>query len=207
MRLLRALVGLAAGALLGSAAPAVALSTGDPVTISGRVTDTAGHPLGGIRIVLEASRKSLRPGENEVRRVAANTDGQGAYTLTWPWDPYFNRFAVQAGVAVRQGKSERLEVFERQSLSARQMQGGLVTLPLILRDAERLAKIRSFEAQVRSDDERRVFAELGQPEEVRIVEYPDRREVTWWYFERGQAYRFESGRLAEVIRFDPIRKF
>lgn len=207
MRRLGALFLLGTGALLGLAAPVLALSTGDRVTISGQVTDTAGHPLGGIRIVLEARRKSLRPGENEERRVAANTDAQGAYSLAWPWDPYFNRFEVQAGVAVRRGKSERLEVFERQSLSVRQMQAGAVTLPLILRDGERLAKLRSFEAQVRSDDERRVFAELGQPEEVRIVEYPNRREATWWYFERGQAYRFESGRLAEVIRFDPIRKF
>ncbi len=188
-------------------ATSFALSTGDPVAISGRVTDTGGHPLAGLRIVLEASRKSLRRGENEVRRVAASTDALGSYTISWPWDPYFNRFELQAGVAIRRGKEEKFEVFERQSLSVRQLEAGVVTVPVIIREGDRLAKLRSFETQVKTDDERRVFAELGQPEEVRIVEYPDRRESTWWYFEAGRAYRFESGRLVQVIPFDPIRKF
>lgn len=213
-RLVRPLRGLVFGlasvlAGLGSLVPATgfALSTGDPVAISGRVTDTGGRPLAGLRIVLEASRKSLRRGENEVRRVAANTDAQGSYTISWPWDPYFNRFEIQAGVAIRRGKEERFEVFERQILSARQLETGAVVVPVILREGDRLAKLRSFESQVRTDDERRVYAEQGQPEEVRIVEYPDRRESTWWYFEIGRAYRFESGRLVQVIPFDPIRKF
>ncbi|MEP7013127.1 MAG: carboxypeptidase-like regulatory domain-containing protein [Acidobacteriota bacterium] len=188
-------------------AASFALSTGDPVAISGRVTDTGGHPLVGLRIALLASRKSLRRGENEVRRVAANTDAGGAYTISWPWDPYFNRFELQAGVAIRRGKEEKFEVFERQSLSARQLESGAVNVPVIIREGDRLAKLRSFETQVKTADERRVFAELGQPEEVRIVEYPDRRESTWWYFEAGRAYRFESGRLVQVIPFDPIRKF
>ncbi len=202
-------VGLVAGALVGfvAGAPAHALSTLDPVAIRGTVTDAGGHPLAGARVVLEASRKSLRSSENEVRRVVATTDAQGSYSMTWPWDPYFNRFQVEAGVAIRQGKEERFEVFERQSVSARSMETGAVVLPLVVRDAERFAKLRSFEQQVKTEDERRVFAELGQPEEVRVVEYPDRREVTWWYFESGRAYRFESGRLVQVIPFDPIRKF
>ncbi|HXU34550.1 MAG TPA: carboxypeptidase-like regulatory domain-containing protein [Thermoanaerobaculia bacterium] len=211
MRPLRGLVGGLGLALAGAGcllpAPAFALSTGDPVAISGKVTDTGGHPLGGLRIVLEASRKSLRRGENEVRRVAASTDAGGSYTITWPWDPYFNRFEIQAGVAIRRGKEEKFEVFERQSLSARQLETGAVAVPVIIREGERLAKLRSFETQVQTDDERRVFTELGQPDEVRIVEYPDRREATWWYFEAGRAYRFESGRLVQVIPFDPIRKF
>ncbi len=186
---------------------AIALSTGDPVAISGKVTDTGGRTLGGVRVVFEASRKSLRRGENEVRRVAGTTDAGGAYTISWPWDPYFNRFEIQAGVAIRRGKEEKFEVFERQSLSARQMESGPVVVPVIIREGERLAKLRSFEAQIRTDDERRVYAELGQPEEVRIVEYPGLRESTWWYFELGRAYRFEAGRLVQVIPFDPIRKF
>lgn len=208
-RPLRALAFGCAVACLASLAPerAAALSTGDPVAISGKVTDTGGRPLVGVRIVLEASRKSLRRGENEVRRVAASTDAGGSYTISWPWDPYFNRFEIQAGVAIRRGKEEKFELFERQSLSARQMESGPVVVPLIIREGERLAKLRSFEAQVRTDDERRVFAELGQPEEVRIVEYPGLRETTWWYFELGRAYRFEAGRLVQVIPFDPIRKF
>lgn len=197
----------AAGAAGLAPAPAFALSTGDPVKISGKATDTGGRPLAGLRIVLEASRKSLRRGENEVRRVAASTDADGSYTITWPWDPYFNRFEIQAGAAIRRGKEEKFEVFERRSLSARELEAGAVTVPVIIREGERLAKLRSFEAQVKTDDERRVYAELGQPEEVRIVEYPDRRESTWWYFEAGRAYRFESGRLVQVIPFDPIRKF
>ena len=200
-------VGLLAAVLCLVPATAFALSTGNPVAISGRVTDTGGHPLAGLRNVLLASRKSLRRGENEVRRVAASTDPQGSYTINWPWDPYFNRFEIQAGVAIRRGKEEKFEVFERRSLSARQLETGAVAVPVIIREGDRLAKLRSFEAQVRTDDERRVYAELGQPEEVRIVEYPDRRESTWWYFESGRAYRFESGRLVQVIPFDPIRKF
>jgi hypothetical protein len=208
-RLARPLRAVACVLVLAPAVPATgfALGTGDKVAISGKVTDTGGHPLEGLRVVLEASRKSLRRSENEVRRVAASTDREGSYTIFWPWDPYFNRFEIQVGVAIRRGKEERFEVFERQSLSASQMQSGGVTLPLIIREGDRLRKLRSFETQVQSEDERRVFAELGQPDEVRIVEYPDRRESTWWYFESGRAYRFESGRLAQVIHFDPIRKF
>ncbi len=194
-----------AGGLVPTAA--FAISTGDPVALSGRVTDTGGHPLAGLRVVLEVSRKSLRRGEGEVRRLAANTDAGGSYTISWPWDPYFNRFEIQVGVAVRRAKGEQVEVFERQSLTARQMEAGAAVVPLIVRESERLNKLRSFEREVRSDDERRVYAELGQPDEVRIVEFPDRRESTWWYFESGRAYRFEAGRLVEVVRFDPIRKF
>jgi hypothetical protein len=192
-RLARPIRAAACVLALASAVPATAfgLATGDKVALSGTVTDTGGRPLVGLRVVLEASRKSLRPGENEVRRVAASTDARGSYSISWPWDPYFNRFEIQVGVAIRRGKEERFEVFERQSLSVRQMEAGVVTVPLI----------------VQSEDERRVFAELGQPDEVRIVEYPNRRESTWWYFESGRAYRFEAGRLAQVIHFDPIRKF
>jgi hypothetical protein len=208
-RLARPIRAAACVLALASAVPATAfgLATGDKVALSGTVTDTGGRPLVGLRVVLEASRKSLRPGENEVRRVAASTDARGSYSISWPWDPYFNRFEIQVGVAIRRGKEERFEVFERQSLSVRQMEAGVVTVPLIVREGERLKKLRSFEAQVQSEDERRVFAELGQPDEVRIVEYPNRRESTWWYFESGRAYRFEAGRLAQVIHFDPIRKF
>ncbi len=208
-RIFRAIaLGCAVASFAGLASErAAALSTGDPVTISGKVTDTGGRPLSGVRIVLEASRKSLRRGENEVRRVVANTDASGAYSISWPWDPYFNRFEIQAGAAIRRGKEERFEPFERQSLSVRQMESGPVVVPLIIRDGERLTKLRSFETQIRTDDERRVFAELGQPDEVRIVEYPGLRETTWWYFELGRAYRFEAGRLVQVIPFDPIRKF
>ena len=58
-----------------------------------------------------------------------------------------------------------------------------------------------------SADERRVLAELGQPDRVEVFEHGGRREVTWWYFRVGRAYRFDAGRLRQVTPFEPVQPF
>ena len=60
-------------------------------------------------------------------------------------------------------------------------------------------------ASVKSDDEHRVYDEMGKPDEVKMVRYPDSVESTWWYFDRGRAYRFRDGHLEQVIPFDPVK--
>jgi len=205
---LRALaVGLAFAAIAG---PAAGLTTGDPVKITGVVTDAAGRPLEGVQVVFVVSRSGFRMRdmarvESDLRRYLAVTDAQGSYTISWPWDPYFNRFELQAGVGLEKGKEDRFAVMERQSLTSRQLRAGAAVVPLVVKDTARLARLHAFESQLATEDERRVYAELGQPDEVRIVEYPDHREATWWYFASGRAYRFENGRLAQVVPFDPVR--
>jgi hypothetical protein len=196
-----------------------ALDVGAPVVISGRVTDLEGQPLAGIAIMFEVSRRSLsfrrlERTEENLRRFSAVTDSRGSYTISWPWDPYFNSFVLTAGIAARteggQGATaplEPLERLERREIETRKMKSGSVVENFALVDAARIGRVSGFSEKLTTDDERRVHAEMGNPDEVRVIEFPGKREATWWYFERGRAYRFESGTLAQVIHFEPVKRF
>ena len=50
----------------------------------------------------------------------------------------------------------------------------------------------------------RVRAREGEPDLVDTLELPYGREITWWYFDRGRAYRFLDGELRDEISFDPV---
>ena len=52
----------------------------------------------------------------------------------------------------------------------------------------RIDAMRQFVAGANSVDERRVYGELGNPDEVGAVRYPDHEEVSWWYFESGRMH-------------------
>lgn len=194
-----------------------ALKVGAPVAISGRVTDLNGEPIAGVAVAFEVSRRSLslrRLGRTEenLRRFSAVTDARGSYTISWPWDPYFNSFVLTVGLAggasaTEGGAGPPLEPLERREIETRKMKGGSVTENFALVDAARIGRVRGFAEKLTTDDERRVHAEMGNPDEVRVIEFPGKREATWWYFERGRAYRFESGTLAQVIHFDAVKRF
>lgn len=192
------------------AAAARRYEQGERIQVTGLVADREGRPLSDVRVVLEASRsyfsiRELRRAEKDVRRVSAVTNARGEYTLEWPWDSYFNRFALVVGVPVRKGSTEKLHELQRTDVTDRMLAGSPVVAALTVENAAFLQKLRQFVASVKSDDERRVYDEMGKPDEVKTVRYPDSTESTWWYFDHGRAYRFRDGRLEQVIPFDPVK--
>jgi hypothetical protein len=194
--------------LLAAAPPAAARhDQGDRVEVTGVVTDAAGRPLPEVRVVLEASRAvfSFRDFQRvlrDTRRVAAVTDAQGQFTLTWPWDGYFNYFDLVAGVPVRIAGGERFEVLSRTDVTPRIKKANPLVVTVAVDNADFVRTLRDFLASIDTDDERRVYQQVGKPDRVE-ERGPER---TWWYFEQGRAYRFRDGALVEVKPFDPVEK-
>jgi hypothetical protein len=206
-------VALAAVLALGSASAVAApfpFESGEQVVISGRVTDAAGQGLRDLEVVLEASRLGLTlwpPGQvkRDVVRGTVRTDGQGefAFEMTWNWR--YNHFEVQVAVPVRGPDGERLHVLEAVDITRRLRQGSPVAVPVTLNDTRFLDNLREFVGALATADERRVYDQLGKPDRVDQVSFPDRLEVSWWYFQQGKVYRFVDGRLSRIEEFDPVR--
>jgi hypothetical protein len=206
------ILGLALSLAIPVPALAARYSPGEKVQVTGLVTDGAGKPLADVRVVLEASRgffnlRQLRPDQRETRRVQATTNSQGAYSLEWPWDGFFNRFELLVGIPIRRAGGEQLEVLEREDVTRRIEQGSPVVSAVVVRNAELIRKVQEFLASLKSDDERRIYQEMGRPDEVKKTLYPDRQEISWWYFDRGRMYRFRDGRLEQVVPFDAVQPF
>ena len=201
------------GVLLATAPLAAArLAQGDRVQITGAVTDQQGRPISDVRVTFEATRtyfsvkKFQRTQTEEIRRVSAVTDAAGQYTLQWPWDSYFNHFELVVGVPVRKARQDSLVELAREDVT-RLLKGSPVVAALVVqnKNAEFLAKLRELLASIKSDDERRVYDEMGKPDKVERVVYPGRTEVSWWYFDTGRVYRFRDGHLEQVVPFEPVK--
>jgi hypothetical protein len=201
--------------LLLAASPLVAAryAQGDRVQLTGVVTDPQGRPLSDVRVTLEVTRTYFsmrqlhRTQTEEIRRVSAATDASGQFTLNWPWDSYFNHFELVVGVPVRKNRKETLAELVREDVTQR-LQGGspmVASLVVPAKNAEFVVKMRELLASIRSEDERRVYDEMGKPDKVERVQYPGRTEVSWWYFDAGRVYRFRDGRLEQVVPFEPVK--
>ncbi len=215
------LLGVLAAVLLALAAgPSAALSNGETVHLRGAVADPQGRPMAGLAVTLTASRsyfslRRMQSAEASARTVSTTTDNRGRYALDWPWDEHYNHFELALGIPLHgagggQGAhGDRVEPLASEDVSDRLTgaAGAAVDLPFTVQNAAYVEKVRRFAATLASDDERRVYAEMGHPDEVKSVRYPDHDEVSWWYFASGKAYRFESGKLAQVVPFDPIKPF
>ena len=183
---------------------------GERVQVTGIVADKNGQPIEGIRVSLEASRSYFsvrqfrKTQADDVRRVSALTNAKGEYTLEWPWDSYFNHFELVSGVAVRKGKEDRIEELVREDVTKRLLNGSPVVVSPVIENTKFLDSLRQFLAMVRSADERRTYDEMGRPDKVQRLEYPDHVEDSWWYFEHGRVYRFRDGRLEQVVPFTPV---
>jgi hypothetical protein len=208
-----ALLGLLGLLTAGAFVPAVAAryAQGERVQITGIVADAQGQPLPEVRVTFEATRTYFsirelrRTADKEIRRVSTTTNATGEYTLVWPWDSYFNHFEVVAGVPVRAGSGERLEELARQDVTQRVQAGSPAVVAVTVENRKFLDSFRQFLASIETEDQRKVYQEMGKPDRIRNVQYPGHLESSWWYFESGRVYRFRDGRLEQVVPFDPVR--
>ena len=207
---LAALAGLLC--LLAARIPAAAVhyDQGQRIQVTGVVADSQGQPIQDLRVVLEVSRtyfslKSFsRTADPDVRRVSAITDARGNYTLEWPWDSYFNHFELVAGVPVRTRAGDTVQELARQEITRRVEEGSPAVVGITIENRQFLDNFRQFLASIKTDDQRKVYQEMGRPDRIRNVVYPTYLESSWWYFEAGRVYRFRDGHLEQVTPFDPV---
>lgn len=200
---------LALALLLAAVPPAAAArhDQGTRVEVTGLVTDPQGDPLPDVRVVLESSRAvfSFRSFGRELRntrRAAARTGERGEFTLVWPWDDYYNHFELVVGVPVRTAEGEELVELARKDVTRRLERNNPMVANLTVENAEFVRALRAFVDSVDSDDERRIYQQMGKPDRVE----ERGAERSWWYFDRGRMFRFRDGELVETEAFDPVEK-
>ena len=199
---------LVAGSL--TTAAAARYDQGQRIQVTGVVTDSQGQPINNIRVVLEVSRtyfsmrEMRRTADKDVRRVSATTDARGNYTVEWPWDSYFNHFELVAGVPVHTKTGETVQELARQDVTRRVDAGTPAVIGVTIENRQFLDNLRQFLASIQTDDQRKIYQEMGKPDRIRNVQYPSHLESSWWYFESGRVYRFRDGRLEQITPFDPV---
>ncbi len=203
---------LAAALVLGNpgAAPA-GHKKGQVVTITGQVTDAEGRPLPNVSVVLEVSRRSFKllrfwkpRQKTDTLKIPTAADQDGNYRFDWRWDPYYDTFELAVALPVKKGGKEAFEVFHRHDVTAGVRQANPVDVALRVEDSGYLDWLRRFLSGEASDDEKRIFRDLGRPDRVDVEERSAGTEVSWWYFEAGKVYRFLGGRLDQVVHFEPV---
>ena len=196
--------------IAGTPAAAARYDQGQRIQVTGVVTDSQGQPIGNVRVVLEVSRTYFsmrelrRTADKDVRRVSATTDARGNYTVEWPWDSYFNHFELVAGVPVRTKTGETVQELARQDVTRRVDAGTPAVIGVTVENRQFLDNLRQFLASIQTDDQRKIYQEMGKPDRIRNVQYPSHLESSWWYFESGRVYRFRDGRLEQITPFDPV---
>ncbi len=192
---------------------------GQEIEITGAVTDSAGRPLEGRTVVLEVYRRgfdlrSMNPrkmgsAKKGLQQRTVTTDEIGRYTLVWEWHDYYNRFEVSVGDFGPDGYF----VEERADLSRRVLRGSPVIVSFVLGDgavgapepdSSRSDRGALSAATGTSVDQARVRERNGAPDKTDSLELPYGSETTWWYFERGRAFRFLDGELRDELSFDPV---
>lgn len=190
-----------------------AYKKGEPIEITGVVTDTSGTPIEGVRVLLQAARsgfsvRSFRVEDQHTTRVADTTDRQGGYSIRWPWNDYYNHFDLVVGIPVkRAGGREELHELARLDLTPKIRSGSPVVSAVTVADTDFLAELRRFVASVDTPDEQRIYDQMGKPDAVDHLHAADHVESSWFYFNQGKAYRFRDGDFVEVVDFAPVRPF
>ena len=182
------------------------------IEITGTVTDSNGVPIPDISVVFNASRRAFtiskfgRSTRDSVK-LETITDPRGQFSFDWRWLDYYNRFELQTGVPTRSSAGETFEVLSEIDMGDRIKQGSPVVASLVVDDIRYLNSLRDFLASVDTEDEKRIYEEMGNPDRVQEIDYGVYVEISWWYFRTGKAYRFREGRLDQVVHFDPITPF
>lgn len=185
---------------------------GEFIEIVGAVTDAEGMPIADLTVTLEGSRKAfsvtkMKSTERDRTRISTKTDSAGQFSLRWRWVDYYNHFELLVGVAEGAGDDAELEVFERVDISKQIRGGSPVVTNVTVAERRGVDTLQDFSASIDTDDERRIFAEMGNPDRVQRTVSGDHEEVSWWYFQSGKAYRFKDGVLDQVVHFEPIEPF
>ncbi len=182
------------------------------VEIVGRVSDSAGQPIEGLEVALNAARRTfsfrrLSMENRDPMRLATETDAEGSYRLEWVTDPAYNRLDLEVGFYLRKGQEEVFELLHTVDIGLRIVDGGPVVVPVVIDDTVLLEDYREFLASVQTVDEKRVFEATGRPDRISRSQDADRTTIKWWYFDFGKVYSFEDGTLVEVSDFDPVESF
>lgn len=194
------------GALLWAAPAEGKRKNGEIVRITGQVLDPDGQPVDGVIVVLAATKSSYsflkrqKTVEPPLRQTAA-VDARGRFELEWHWDRYYNDFTLFAGLEVSRGGAPGFErLTSEQNISDRLKLEGPTHVTLTLNQHGYADWLKRFLTDRSSPDEEKIFREVGRPDRIRT----HGRESSWWYFELGTVYRFENGKLEQVIHFDPM---
>lgn len=185
---------------------------GEFIEITGVVTDAEGLPIPDLTVALEASRKAfsvtrMKRTERDRTRVSTETDSTGQFSLRWRWVDYYNNFQLLVGLPQMAGDDAQLQVFEQLDLSKRIRGGSPVVTNVTVTDNRYLDTLRDFSASLDSEDELRIYQEMGNPDRVQRIVSSEHEEVSWWYFGSGKAYRFRDGVLEQVVHFEPVEPF
>jgi hypothetical protein len=189
---------------------------GDTISIEGTVADSAGAPVEGVTVVLSAAHRAfvlrgMRHVEEGLRRVTATTDAEGRFAIPWTWHPYYDVFRIRAdwtaAAVAAAGGGSSAAVLTEVDLTRRIGEGSPVVVALEVAAAEPQGAYGALTAASASDDQRRVFEEMGKPDRVDRLETPVGVEVAWWYFERGKSFHFLDGLLDQESEFEPVTGF
>jgi hypothetical protein len=196
-------------AAVASASP---YEDGQMIEITGTVTDSNGAPIPEISVVFNASRRAFTVSKfgratRDAVQLQTVTDQEGQFSFDWRWLDYYNRFEIQTGVPTRSTAGETFEVLAELDMRDRIQQGSPVVASLVVDDTQFLNSLRDFLDSVESEDERRIYNEMGNPDRVQQTDFGGEPEISWWYFRLGKAYRFRDGNLDQVVHFDPITPF
>lgn len=197
----------------GMAAPLAARApyrTGDTVRINGRVTGADGGPLGEVTVLLEVSRtafklRRFRREKGDTLQVSVTADEDGRFAIDWRWDSYYNTFELAVALPVRRDGRDSVEIFTRVDVTEKVRAGSPVSVALEVENSGYLQWLREFLAGLASEDEIRIYREMGRPDRVDKDEGGEAPESAWWYFEAGRVYRFRAGELEQVTHFEPVK--
>ena len=129
------------------------------------------------------------------------------------WDPYYDTFRIRAegaegtpGGRPAAGSRPACPGRGRPHAGASD-QGSPVVVALEVAEPARTARSTRSTAAPQSDDQRRVYEEMGKPDRVDRLAMSGGDEVAWWYFGRGKSYHFRDGSLDQVMEFEPVKGF
>lgn len=182
---------------------------GEPVVFRGKVTDGQGQPVTGVAVVLNVSRNAFK-----VRRLSrettdtlwipGTTGADGVYEIAWRWDKYYNVFELKVALQVRRDGRDTYQVFYEVDLTGNVLQGSPIEFPIVLEDTRELETLRDFLASIQSEDEKRIYHEVGLPDRIDGAKADYDPDRSWWYFAAGKVYRFRGGALDLVETFEPV---
>ena len=185
---------------------------GDYIEIAGTVADSSGLPIPDVHVIFRAAKKSFSISQfgNATRdqvQQKTETDPHGQFSFRWRWVDYYNHYDVLVVIPRRSAAGDSYDVLSQLDISKRIRKGSPVVVALTVDEGEFLTNLRDFLATINSEDEKRIYDEMGNPDRVQTIEHPTHDEISWWYFQAGKAYRFRDGELQQVVHFDPVAPF